>query len=303
MAPLHLQQCFLLLLSFLAVLGTRPVTAAPMATETAAPSTAATTQQQEECPTPLCVDSVFDGTCRRCTERSQCRYQGCVTFGHQYGPVWRPDNCTTCHCERYWPHCYTETCQPSLECFGYPKVKHPGQCCPRCEFGVKPKECGFIPKGTKTLHVKRPDNINADDDNNNNNNNNTACQVEVVEHGCYRSYYKILREPGNGTTWPKVDYYLCEEVREVVVVPVEGCPYGNHVTHTTATSCEATYQADTFGLPHYSDGVDSGSSGDVSGSGGCALYVHPDTTTTTTAMAEDQGTTTEEVLMGSGEQI
>ncbi len=98
---------------------------------------------------PTCANPRgFDGcNCRN----SKCMLEGCVNYD-AFGAVWKPNNCTTCHCNSNKKMCFTETCK-TLDCFGYPTIKKPGKCCEECDFGVAHNECSLIPVGMRSISL------------------------------------------------------------------------------------------------------------------------------------------------------
>ena len=121
---------------------------------------------------PKCANPRGFTGCGDCSE-SQCMLKGCVHFG-AFGPVWRPDNCTVCHCSNNKMKCFKKICS-TLNCYGYPKVKQPGKCCKECDFGAAKNECKLIPVALKNVSMGSDD--------------NTDCK-QVLEHDCNRSFIR-----------------------------------------------------------------------------------------------------------------
>ena len=92
------------------------------------------------CPDPR---KVWNNPCGSC-HHSRCKYEGCVYTG-PLNTYWKPDPCTKCFCENGKKKCYPINCYQS-DCFGYPKVKQPGECCAECDFGDSYDACSAIPK-------------------------------------------------------------------------------------------------------------------------------------------------------------
>lgn len=144
--------------------------------------------------------------------------RGCVHNG-AFFTTWMPDNCTVCRCEDKREVCTTIECTP-VECYGFPMVTRSGKCCPECDFGISPTECGAVPVTRKSLYVAIGDN---------------SCQQDVVERECDKHF--IVEEDGEYGAW-----FACEPVQEEVTQSVENLPGCvdriSHVTYKTVTGCK-----------------------------------------------------------------
>ncbi len=103
------------------------------------------------CPRPLCANPVTPpGECCPNCDDSNCKFEGCVNFD-DFGPRWQPNPCRICRCdnERNEQFCAIIDCFfPTSEedCFGYPVVTKPGDCCPSCDFGTPEIGCHVVPQ-------------------------------------------------------------------------------------------------------------------------------------------------------------
>ncbi len=103
------------------------------------------------CARPLCANPVTPpGQCCPNCDDSNCKFEGCVNFNDQNRPRWQPDPCTTCQCdnENNQQFCAAVACRFLTEedCFGYPVVTKPDQCCPSCDFGTPDTGCHVVPR-------------------------------------------------------------------------------------------------------------------------------------------------------------
>ena len=103
------------------------------------------------CPRPLCANpKVKPGDCCPTCEDSNCKFEGCVNFFSNGGVRWSPSPCFICQCneELNQKICAIIDCFfPTQEdCFGYPIITKPNECCPRCDFGVPDDTCRVVPQ-------------------------------------------------------------------------------------------------------------------------------------------------------------
>ena len=96
-----------------------------------------------------CADPI-DDSC----DHSQCKLEGCVLSSPSNTVHWKPDPCTTCHCDNDGTKkCHTETCKP-VRCYGYAKVRPVGKCCEECDFRVPKAECRLVAVGSRRAWYK-----------------------------------------------------------------------------------------------------------------------------------------------------
>lgn len=102
------------------------------------------------CARPLCANpETPPGACCPSCANSNCTFEGCVNFFKE-GPRWRPNPCKFCQCDvkNNQQICAVASCRPLTEedCFGYPVVQDPDQCCPTCDFGKPDIGCHVVPQ-------------------------------------------------------------------------------------------------------------------------------------------------------------
>ena len=98
---------------------------------------------------PLCADPVIPpGQCCPSCENSSCRFEGCVNFLSNGQPQWQPDPCLFCSCSNNRTICAAIGCRflKEEDCFGFPVVTKPGECCPSCNFSIPARKCAAVPQ-------------------------------------------------------------------------------------------------------------------------------------------------------------
>ena len=103
------------------------------------------------CPRPLCANPKYKpGDCCATCEDSLCKFEGCVSFLTDGQVQWAPSPCSLCQCNKELNQKYfgVTDCYFIREedCFGYPVVTKPDECCPRCDFGVPDDTCQVVPQ-------------------------------------------------------------------------------------------------------------------------------------------------------------
>ena len=95
-----------------------------------------------------CADpvTIWYSRCGTCLF-SKCKYEGCLYTGHLKS-YWKPKPCMKCFCENGKKKCYRIKCNEGKSCYGYPRVKRPGECCSECDFGDSRHACSVIPAYT-----------------------------------------------------------------------------------------------------------------------------------------------------------
>ena len=177
------------------------------------------------CPFPRCANPDRpspQNPCGSC-EFSQCKYEGCVHFG--MFPVWKPDNCTMCYCDRNTSRCIAESCQPAT-CYGYPKVRRPNTCCEECDYDADLGECKLVPKDAiEVLYA---------------NDHLQTCRLLLL-HKCDKSY--AVDEENN--------WYRCTEVGgKARVSDNEGCEHITGEEYEDSVVCRRELITDDRALPH-----------------------------------------------------
>ena len=165
----------------------------------------------EPCPPVPCADPVInnDETCP-CRHCPNCTVRGCVNYGW-IGITWWPDPCTVCSCFNNEELCTKIHCQVP-ECFGFPVITRPGECCPECDFGIADDECGPIPKGNRSLYVALGD--------------EKSCHAEVLSYGCDKDLVLKDRKIFKCVPKEKLKSHRFEQncpVRRVVYKEVREC--------------------------------------------------------------------------------
>ena len=129
------------------------------------------------CAKPLCANPVTPkGECCPSCENSNCKFEGCVNYLPGGGVQWAPSPCTFCRCdvESNQQFCAIIDCFPLTEkdCFGYPVITRPNECCPSCDFGVPENRCRLVPQ------IFGRENITVSSD------RGRTCSEEVIKKGC-----------------------------------------------------------------------------------------------------------------------
>jgi len=178
------------------------------------------------CPFPRCPDPVNASPeipCGSCNA-SKCKYEGCVYFG--VGFSWKPDNCTTCHCEGGVARCIAHSCQP-VNCYGSPKMRRPNECCEECDYGARLSECKLVTKDIVRVFYAH-DYLQ-------------TCR-QLRKHKCDKSY--AVDEENN--------WYRCTEVEgKVQVSENPGCEHltGEGEEYTDNVMCKRELIMDNTALP------------------------------------------------------
>ena len=139
------------------------------------------------CPRALCANPVIPpGECCPSCENSGCKFEGCVNFLGDGTIQWQPSPCFICQCdfERNETVCAILDCffPPTREdCFGYPVVTRPGDCCPSCDFGIPDKRCKVVPQirslGSRNITV---------------NDGDRTCTKQVVKRRCDKEGFRAF---------------------------------------------------------------------------------------------------------------
>lgn len=171
---------------------------------------------EEECPLALCANPHFDPEtgCSSC-EGSRCNFRGCVKYG-AFGPSWRPDNCTLCHCDDQGQSSCTRIECSEPDCHGYPIIHEQGKCCCECDYGIAADVCGVVPDGVKSLYLALGD---------------SSCQEDVLFHHCDKGIFT------EGRDWYECIIGTAKVTKELS----ETCrfdTYISHVTYEDVTTCE-----------------------------------------------------------------
>ena len=103
------------------------------------------------CPRPLCANPKHKpGDCCLTCEDSKCKFEGCVNFLTDGQVQWAPNPCSICRCNeaQNQKFCGVFDCffPTEEDCFGYPVVTKPNECCPKCDFGVPDGTCAVVPR-------------------------------------------------------------------------------------------------------------------------------------------------------------
>lgn len=143
------------------------------------------------CPVPLCANpKLKPGDCCLTCEDSKCKFEGCVNFLTDGRVQWAPSPCFLCQCDeaQNQKYCGIFDCFFITEedCFGYPVVTKPNECCPRCDFGIPDDTCGVVPQ----IHGERQISVSAMP-------GSTSCNKTITRHTCdkigFRSEGKTYR--------------------------------------------------------------------------------------------------------------
>lgn len=128
------------------------------------------------CSRALCADPVIPpGECCPSCENSSCKFEGCVNFLSDGRVQWQPDPCVTCFCVDNSTICGSIGCRPLREedCFGFPVVTKPGECCLSCNFSIPARRCAAVPQ------VFSQRNITVTEERNPN-----SCSRQIVKRTC-----------------------------------------------------------------------------------------------------------------------
>ena len=131
------------------------------------------------CARPLCANPVTPpGECCPSCKDSNCNFTGCVNFNDKFGPQWQPNPCKFCQCdkERNEPICAVSRCSipPTREdCFGFPVVTKPWECCSSCDFGKPETGCFVVPQVFSKRNITVSQSIGRN-----------QCSAEVNDHTC-----------------------------------------------------------------------------------------------------------------------
>jgi len=141
------------------------------------------------CRCPLCANPVTPpGQCCPSCENSSCIFGGCVNFLSNGQPQWQPNPCVLCSCINNQTICASIGCRPleKEDCFGFPVVTKPGECCPSCNFSIPKRRCAAVPRvfSRKNITVTEEDQFGS----------TRSCTRQVVERTCdkvgFRAYGK-----------------------------------------------------------------------------------------------------------------
>ena len=172
------------------------------------------------CPKPLCANpKLKPGECCSSCEDSNCKFKGCVNFLPNNGVQWAPNPCSVCQCTNNQPICAAIDCfSPTEEdCFGYPVVTRPNDCCPRCDYGVANNTCGVVLQlfGKQNMTVSATPGAH-------------SCNKEIVKHTCDKFSFRSGGEK-----------FRCDPVVGRRVLRFNrGCPL-YRATYSDITKCKA----------------------------------------------------------------
>ena len=149
------------------------------------------------CPRPLCANPVTPpGECCPSCENSNCKFKGCVNFLPDGVVQWAETPCIFCQCDKdnNQQFCSIIDCfrLTKEDCFGFPVVTRPNECCPSCDFGVPETTCRVVPQvfGAQNITVTSRPGFN-------------ICTKQIQRRGCdkfgFRKGNKKFRcEPKEG---------------------------------------------------------------------------------------------------------
>ena len=158
------------------------------------------------CRRPLCADPVIPpGECCPSCENSSCKFEGCVNFLSDGRVQWQPaDPCITCFCINNSTVCLAVGCRLLREedCFGFPVVTKPGECCPSCNFSIPARRCAAVPQ------VFSQRNITVTEEGNSITTN--SCSRQIVKRTCdkvgFRAFGRKFRcAPVQGKRFVRFD--------------------------------------------------------------------------------------------------
>ncbi len=181
------------------------------------------------CPRPLCANPTLPpGECCPTCDDSNCKFKGCVNFQSNGEAQWSPSPCFICVCnkELNQQFCAIIDCVflTKKDCFGYPVVTRPNECCPRCDFGVPDDTCKLVPQvfGRQNITVSATPGTR-------------ACSKTVVKRTCDKLAFRS-----------KGKKFRCDPVEGKRVINFEKrCPLCK-ATYTDVTRCKIVQDDDVI---------------------------------------------------------